>query len=180
MAEAQLLRDAQDHAAAYEVYAQAVTRFPQDPDIVYEQASMAEKLERWDDMERLLKGLIQSHPNYQHAYNALGYSWADRNVRLPEAKALIERAVALAPQDGYILDSLGWVEFRLGNLDQALTHLQRAFGLKADAEIAAHWGEVLWVKGDRDGALAIWRKGSALNADNNTLRKTLQRFDAQP
>jgi len=180
MAEAQLLRDAQDHAAAYEVYAQAVTRFPQDPDLVYEQASMAEKLERWDDMERLLKGLIQSHPNYQHAYNALGYSWADRNVRLPEAKALIERAVALAPQDGYILDSLGWVEFRLGNLDQALTHLQRAFGLKADAEIAAHWGEVLWVKGDRDGALAIWRKGSALNADNNTLRKTLQRFNAQP
>ena len=180
MAEAQLLRDAQDHAAAYEVYAQAVTRFPQDPDLVYEQASMAEKLERWDDMERLLKGLIQSHPNYQHAYNALGYSWADRNVRLPEAKALIERAVALAPQDGYILDSLGWVEFRLGNLAQALVHLQRAFELKADAEIAAHWGEVLWVQGDRDGALAVWRKGWALNADNTTLRKTLQRFNAQP
>ena len=180
MAEAQLLRDAQDHAAAYEVYAQAVARFPQDPDLVYEQASMAEKLERWDDMERLLKGLIQSHPNYEHAYNALGYSWADRNVRLPEAKALIERAVALAPQDGYILDSLGWVEFRLGNHAQALAHLQRAFELKADAEIAAHWGEVLWVKGDRDGALAIWRKGWALNADNPTLRKTLQRFNAQP
>ena len=180
MAEAQLLRDALDHAAAYEVYAQAATRFPQDPDLVYEQASMAEKLERWDDMERLLKGIIQSHPNYQHAYNALGYSWADRNVRLPEAKALIEQAVALAPQDGYILDSLGWVEFRLGNLPQALAHLQRAFELKADAEIAAHLGEVLWVKGDRDGALAIWRKGWALNADNNTLRKTLQRFNAQP
>jgi tetratricopeptide (TPR) repeat protein len=180
MAEAQLLRDAQDHAAAYEVYAQAVARFPQDLDLVYEQASMAEKLERWDDMERLLKGIIQSDPTYQHAYNALGYSWADRNVRLPEAKALIERAVALAPQDGYILDSLGWVEFRLGNHTQALAHLQRAFELKADAEIAAHWGEVLWVKGDRDGALAIWRKGWALNADNNTLRKTLQRFNAQP
>jgi tetratricopeptide (TPR) repeat protein len=180
MAEAQLLRDAQDLAAAYEVYAQAVARFPQDPDLVYEQASMAEKLERWDDMERLLKGLIQSHPNYEHAYNALGYSWADRNVRLPEAKALIERAVALAPQDGYILDSLGWVEFRLGNHAQALAHLQRAFELKADAEIAAHWGEVLWVKGDRDGALAVWRKGWALNADNQTLRKTLQRFNAQP
>lgn len=180
MAEAQLLRDAQDHAAAYEVYAQAVKRFSQDPDLVYEQASMAEKLERWDDMERLLKGIIQSHPNYQHAYNALGYSWADRNVRLPEAKALIEQAVALAPQDGYILDSLGWVEFRLGNHAQALAHLQRAFELKADAEIAAHWGEVLWVKGDRDGALAIWRKGWALNADNQTLRKTLQRFNAQP
>ena len=180
MAEAQLLRDAQDHAAAYEVYAQAVARFPQDPDLVYEQASMAEKLERWDDMERLLTGLIQRHPNYQHAYNALGYSWADRNVRLPEAKALIEQAVALAPQDGYILDSLGWVEFRMGNHAQALAHLQRAFELKADAEIAAHWGEILWVQGDRDGALAIWRKGWALNADNLTLRKTLQRFNAQP
>lgn len=180
MAEAQLLRDAQDHAAAYEVYAQAVARFPQDPDLIYEKASMAEKLDRMDDMERLLRGIIKSHPNYQHAYNALGYAWADRNMRLPEAKALIEQAVALAPKDGYILDSLGWVEFRLGNHAQALVHLQRAFELKADAEIAAHWGEVLWVQGDREGALAVWRKGLAINADNNTLRTTLQRFNAQP
>jgi tetratricopeptide (TPR) repeat protein len=141
---------------------------------------MAEKLDRMDDMERLLRGIIQSHPNYQHAYNALGYAWADRNMRLPEAKALIEQAVALAPKDGYILDSLGWVEFRLGNLAQALVHLQRAFELKADAEIAAHWGEVLWVQGDREGALAVWRKGLAINADNTTLRTTLQRFNAQP
>ena len=180
LAEAQLLRDAKDHAAAYEVYGQAVSRFPQDPDLVYEQASMAEKLERWDDMERLLKGLMQSHPNYEHAYNALGYSWADRNVRLPEAKALIEKAVALAPQDGYILDSLGWVEFRLGNHAQALVHLKRAFEMKADAEIAAHWGEVLWVTGEREQALAVWRKGLAINADNTTLRSTLERFKAQP
>ena len=180
MAEAQLLRDAQDHAAAYEVYAQAVARFPQDPDLIYEQASMAEKLDRMDDMERLLRGIIQSHPKYQHAYNALGYAWADRNMRLTEAKALIEQAVALAPKDGYILDSLGWVEFRLGNHAQALVLLQQAFELKADAEIAAHWGEVLWVQGDREGALAVWRKGLAINADNTTLRTTLQRFNAQP
>lgn len=180
LAEAQLLRDAQDLASAYEVYEQAVARFPQDPDLVYEQASMAERLDRMDDMERLLRGLIQNHPNYQHAYNALGYAWADRNMRLPEAKALIEQAVALAPLDGYILDSLGWVEFRLGNHKQAMVHLQKAFELKADAEIAAHWGEVLWVKGDREGALAVWRKGLAINADNNTLRTTLQRFNAQP
>lgn len=180
MAEAQLLRDAQDHAAAYEVYAQAVARFPQDPDLIYEQASMAEKLDRMDDMERLLRGIIQSHPKYQHAYNALGYAWADRNIRLTEAKALIEQAVALAPKDGYILDSLGWVEFRLGNHAQALVLLQRAFELKADAEIAAHWGEVLWVQGDREGALAVWRKGLAINADNTTLRTTLQRFNVQP
>lgn len=180
MAEAQLLRDAQDHAAAYEVYAQAVARFPQDPDLIYEQASMAEKLDRMDDMERLLRGIIQSHPKYQHAYNALGYAWADRNIRLTEAKALIEQAVALAPKDGYILDSLGWVEFRLGNHAQALVLLQRAFELKADAEIAAHWGEVLWVQGDREGALAVWRKGLAINADNTTLRTTLQRYNVQP
>jgi tetratricopeptide (TPR) repeat protein len=180
LAEAQLLRDAKDHAAAYEVYAQAVARFAPDADLVYEQASMAEKLERWDDMERLLRGLMQSHPDYEHAYNALGYSWAERNVRLPEAKALIEKAVALAPQDGYILDSLGWVEFRLGNHAQALLHLQRAFELKADAEIAAHWGEVLWVTGEREQALVVWRKGLSLNAENTTLRSTLQRFNVQP
>jgi tetratricopeptide (TPR) repeat protein len=141
---------------------------------------MAEKLQRWDDMERLLKGLMQSHPNYEHAYNALGYSWADRNVRLPEAKALIEKAVALAPKDGYILDSLGWVEYRLGNLKQALLHLQRAFELKADAEIAAHWGEVLWVTGEREKALDVWRKGLAINAENTTLVETLKRLNAQP
>lgn len=180
MAEAQLLRDAKDHSAAYEVYKQAVIRFPQDADLIYEQASMAEKLQRWDEMERLLRGLIQSHPNYHHAYNALGYSMADRNVRLPEAKALIEKAVALAPQDGYILDSLGWVEYRLGNLNQALIHLQRAFELKADAEIAAHWGEVLWVTGEREKALSVWRKGLAINASNTTLVETLKRLDAQP
>ena len=180
MAEAQLLRDAQDHAAAYEVYGEAVARFPQDADLIYEQASMADKLQRWDDMERLLRGLMQSHPKYQHAYNALGYSMAERNVRLPEAKALIEKAVALAPQDGYILDSLGWVEYRLGNLKQALAHLQRAFELKADAEIAAHWGEVLWVMGERDKALSVWRKGLAINADNTTLVETLKRLNAQP
>lgn len=180
MAETQLLRDAKDHAAAYEVYGQAVARFPQDADLIYEQASMAEKLQRWDDMERLLKGLMQSHPNYEHAYNALGYSWADRNVRLPEAKALIEKAVALAPKDGYILDSLGWVEYRLGNLKQALLHLQRAFELKADAEIAAHWGEVLWVTGEREKALDVWRKGLAINAENTTLVETLKRLNAQP
>ena len=180
LAEAQLLRDAKDHAAAYEVYAQAVARFAQDADLVYEQANMAEKLERWDDMERLLRGLMQSHPNYEHAYNALGYSWAERNVRLPEAKALIEKAVALAPKDGFILDSLGWVEFRLGNHAQALLHLKRAFELKADAEIAAHWGEVLWVTGEREQALVVWRKGLSLNAENTTLRSTLQRFNVQP
>jgi tetratricopeptide (TPR) repeat protein len=93
---------------------------------------------------------------------------------------LIEKAVALAPQDGYILDSLGWVEYRLGNLKQALAHLQRAFELKADAEIAAHWGEVLWVMGERDKALSVWRKGLAINADNTTLVETLKRLNAQP
>ncbi len=151
-----------------------------DPDLAYEQANMAEKLGQWDDMERLLRGLIQNHPTYAHAYNALGYAWADRNVRLAEAKVLIEQAVALAPEDGYILDSLGWVEFRLGNHSQALAHLKRAFELKADAEIAAHWGEVLWVTGDREQALVVWRKGLSLNAENATLRNTLKRFNAQP
>ncbi|NIC42161.1 tetratricopeptide repeat protein [Aquabacterium sp. A08] len=180
LAEAQLLRDLGRYDLVFVVYGEATERFPDDADLAYEQAMAAEKAGRPDEMERLLRALIARQPDYHHAYNALGYALADRNQRLPEAKALIQRAVALAPQDAYILDSLGWVEFRLGNHTEALRILRDAHQRRPDAEIAAHLGEVHWVLQQRDAALTVWREGLQLNPDNPTLQETLRRLQVQP
>ena len=180
VAEAQLLRDFKAWKEAYEVYGEAVARFPDVADLRYDQAMMAEKAGKPADMEVLLRALIAAKPDFHHAYNALGYSLADRNVRLPEAKKLIEKAVELAPGDAYIQDSLGWVEFRLGNTARAVEILQTAYGKRPDPEIAAHLGEVLWSQGQRDQALKIWREGLLLSADNETLQGTLKRLRIKP
>lgn len=180
VAEAQMLRDIKAYQQAYEVYGEASARFPQDTDLLYDQAMMAEKVGQLDAMERLLRQLIAAKPDYHHAYNALGYSMAERSVRLPEAKQLIEKAVALAPTDAYIQDSLGWVEFRMGNTARALDILQNAYGKRPDAEIAAHLGEVLWASGRREQALKIWREGLLLSNDNETLQATLKRLRVNP
>lgn len=179
-AEAQLLRDFKQWEQAYQLYGEAVTRFPKDSDLIYDQAMMAEKLNRIDDMERLFRRVIELKPDHHHAYNALGYSLADRGLRLAEARQLIEKAVSMAPDDAYIQDSLGWVEFRDGNIARALQILQAAFEKRPDAEIAAHLGEVLWVSGERDKALKIWREGMLLASDNETLQSTLQRLRVKP
>ena len=176
VAEAQLLRDFKAWKEAYEVYGEAVARFPDVPDLRYDQAMMAEKAGKPADMEVLLRALIAAKPDFHHAYNALGYSLADRNERLPEAKQLIEKAVALAPNDAYIQDSLGWVEFRLGNTDRALALLKDAYGKRPDPEIAAHLGEVLWTLGRQDEARAIWREGAAIDPDHRALRRALETF----
>jgi Flp pilus assembly protein TadD len=115
-------------------------------------------------------------PDDPQAFNALGYALADRSLRLPEAKVLIEKAVELAPQDAYIRDSLAWVEFRLGNLADARALLENAFMEKPDAEIAAHLGEVLWALKQSEQALHVWREGLKLTPDNETLRNTLKRL----
>ena len=175
-AEVALLKEFKQLQMAYDRLAQAVAAAPQDIELMYEQAMTAEKLNRLPEMEQLLRRVIQIKPDYQAAYNALGYSLADRNVRLPEAKQLIQKAVELAPNDPYIRDSLGWVEFRLGNLDEAARLLSHAYKDRPDPEIAAHLGEVLWRLGQRERALAVWKEGQMMNADNETLRETLQRF----
>ena len=179
-AEAQLLRDMKAWQQAFEVYGEAAARFPEDGDLIYDQATMAEKAGKPDVMEQLLRRLIALKPDYHHAYNALGYALADRGVRLNEAKQLIEKAVELAPQDASIQDSLGWVEFRLGNTPRALSILQAAYGKRPDAEIAAHLGEVLWTSGQREQALKIWREGLLLASDNETLQSTLKRLRVKP
>lgn len=180
VAEAQLLRDFKDWQKAYEVYGEAVARFPRDSDMLYDQAMMAEKLDRIDEMERILRKVIEVNPDQHQAYNALGYSLADRGLRLTEARQLIEKAVAMAPEDAYIQDSLGWVLFRQGESKRAIDVLETAFARRPDAEIAAHLGEVLWTSGDRERALKIWREGLLLASDNETLLGTLQRLRVKP
>ena len=175
-AEVQFLRENKQYQAAYEVLDKALTATPQDLDFVYDKAMMAEKLGRLDEMELLLRQAIARKPDYHHAYNALGYSLADRNVRLPEARQLILKALEFAPGDPFISDSLAWVEFRSGNVLEALRILRQAFKDKPDAEIAAHLGEVLWTVGERTQAMEVWKEGLALNADNETLLETLKRL----
>ncbi len=178
VAEAQLLRDLKRHEEAYEIFGRAVARWPRDLDLLYEKAMVAEKLNRLPEMEELLRRVIELKPDHAHAHNALGYSLADRGLRLPEARALIARALELMPGDPFITDSLGWVEFRLGNHAQALRLLQQAYAARPDAEIAAHLGEVLWVLGRRDEALQVWREGRRRDAGNEVLRETLARLQA--
>ncbi|MDP3138921.1 MAG: tetratricopeptide repeat protein [Burkholderiaceae bacterium] len=176
LAEVQLLRDNKQNQAAYDLLAQALVRTPRDTDLMYDQAMLAEKLGNLTEMESLLRQVIALKPDAQHAYNALGYSLADRNVRLPEARQLIQKALELTPNDPFISDSLGWVEFRLGNRAEALRILEAAYKARPDAEIAAHLGEVLFSIGQRERALAIWKEGLLLNAENETLQETLKRL----
>ncbi|QCB46551.1 tetratricopeptide repeat protein [Hydrogenophaga sp. PAMC20947] len=178
--EGQLLRDFKAWQDAFDVYGEAVKRFPEDDDLLYDQAMMAEKIEQLDTMEQLLRKLIARKPDHHHAYNALGYSLAERGQRLPEAKALIEKAVELEPNDAYIQDSLGWVEFRMGNATQALSILKAAYTKRPDPEIAAHLGEVLWSQGQQDEAKRVWREGLLLSSDNETLHATLKRLKVTP
>ena len=175
-AEVQLLRDNKQYQQAYEVLREALAADPNDIDFQYDLAMIAEKMGRPDEMELVLRRLIETKPDYHHAYNALGYSLADRNVRLPEARELILKALTFAPGDPFISDSLAWVEYRSGNHPEALRILKKAYADKPDAEIAAHLGEVLWALGQKDEALAVWREGLAINADNETLLETIKRF----
>ena len=176
LAEAQVLRDAKLWRDASEVLTQANKQFPDDVDLIYEQSMMAEKLNRLADMERLLRRVIELKPDHQHAYNALGYSLAERNVRLPEARTLIKKALELSPGEPSITDSLGWVEYRLGNRDEAVRLLREAYRGQPDAEIAAHLGEVLWVNGQADEARKVLREARKRDATNDILRETLARL----
>jgi tetratricopeptide (TPR) repeat protein len=176
LAEASVLREGKRWKDAYEVLGSAVQRFGDDPDVIYEQAMMAEKDNRLDEMERLLRRVIEIKPDNAHAHNALGYSLADRRLRLPEARTLIQRALELSPGDPFITDSLGWVEYRLGNGEEALRLLRQAYSARPDTEIGAHLGEVLWSLGQRDEARRIWRESKGRDASNEVLRETLARL----
>jgi tetratricopeptide (TPR) repeat protein len=176
IAEAQLLREANQPKEAFAVVERGLDALPDQPDLLYDYAMLAEKLERVDLLESSLRKLIKLRPDHAHAYNALGYSLADRNVRLDEAKELIEQALKLAPDDSFIIDSLGWVLYRQGKREEALKELQRAYAGRQDPEIAAHLGEVLWVLGRRSEAQKVWDEALQKTPSNDVLLKTVQRL----
>ncbi|HTQ77342.1 MAG TPA: tetratricopeptide repeat protein [Burkholderiales bacterium] len=176
LAESQLLRDANHPQEAFDLLDGALRKDPDQPDLLYDRALTAEKLDKFDVLESSLKRLIKIKPDYAHAYNALGYSFADRDVRLPEAKQLIEKALSLRPDDFFIIDSMGWVLYRMGDLKGAVAQLRRAWNGRSDGEIGAHLGEVLWVLGNHDEARRVWAEAVKSSPENETLRKTIQRF----
>jgi tetratricopeptide (TPR) repeat protein len=176
VAEAQLLRDAGRHAEAYAFLANALEAQPDEPDILYETALAAEKVGHMDVLERHLRRLIAIKPDSAQAYNALGYSLADRNLRLEEAAELIDKALSLTPDDPFILDSKGWLLFRQGKPADALETLQKAFAQKPDPEIAAHVGEVLWALGRPSEALSVWNQATQAHPTNEALAATIKRF----
>jgi len=176
LAEAQLLRDANQPKTAFDLVGQALDRVPNNPELLYDYAMLAEKLERVDILEASLRKLIEIRPEHAHAYNALGYSLADRNQRLPEARELIEKALQLAPEDSFIIDSMGWVLYRMGKLKDSLGYLRRAFAGRPDPEIAAHLGEVLWAMGERAEAERVWGDATRESPDNETLANTIKRL----
>ncbi|SFN59525.1 Tetratricopeptide repeat-containing protein [Nitrosospira briensis] len=176
VAEAQLLREAGDYKKAFQLLSDALKKLPDYPDLLYDRALAAEKIGKSDIMEQDLRKLIQLRPDHAHAYNALGYGLAEHSDRLPEALELIEKAIELSPNDPYIMDSLGWVHYRMGNLNQGLSYLRQAFGLNPDPEIAAHLGEVLWVQGTREEAKDVWQTTLKNHPDNEVLLGTMKKF----
>lgn len=176
MTEAQMLREAGHLEEAAAVLENALARQPDNPDLLYESALLAERRGKPELLETRLKHLIALKPEHAHALNALGYSYADRNIRLDEAEKLIAKALVLAPEDPFILDSMGWVRFRQGKLPEALKTLEYAYGLKADPEIAAHLGEVLWALGRKDDARRLLKEAASKNPDNEVLSGTIKKF----
>jgi len=174
--DAAILFDAKRYQEAEDRLAHASADYPDDPDLTYDYAMAAEKNGHYDTMEAQLRKLIESQPDNPQAYNALGYSLADRGVRLQEADKLIQKASSLAPDDAFIMDSVGWVKYRLGDTTDALKLLRKAYDLQPNAEIGAHLGEVLWKTGAQDQARDAWREARKLEPDNDTLLKTLKRF----
>ena len=173
---AQMLREAKRPLEAIKRLEAANERMPDTVEIKYELAMMYERNERLNDTERLLREVIALDPGHAHSYNALGYSLADRNQRLPEALKLITRALEIAPNDPFIMDSMGWIKFRLGDYVTAAQYLEKAYRVRPEADIAAHLGEALWMLGQRDAAIEIWKKALAKEADNATLQETIKRL----
>jgi len=176
LAEEQILRDAKQYPEAFDILSRVLGELPDNADLLYARALVAEKLNRVEVAEKDLRRILKKDPKNPNALNALGYTLADRTTRYTEALALIEQALALKPDDPFILDSLGWAHYRLGNHSEAVRHLRAAFEKRADAEIAAHLGEVLWVTGDRTGAESIWKSALQLTPDNETLLGVIRRF----
>ncbi|MFA9441579.1 tetratricopeptide repeat protein [Uliginosibacterium sp. sgz301328] len=176
MAESQMLRDMGQTAEAQKVMESLLAKQPDNPEALYESAMLDDRLKNYEGMEKKLRRLIELKPDYAHAYNALGYSFVDRNVRLTEADQLLTKAIGLAPEDAAIMDSVGWLRYRKGDLPGALDMLQRAYAKLQDAEVAAHLGEVQWKMGHKDDARATWEGALKTAPDSPALRETIKRL----
>ena len=176
LTESQLLREANRQNDAYIVLEAALTSQPDNLELLYETALTAERIGKPEQLDKHLKHLLELKPDHAHALNALGYSWTERNIRLPEAHALIAKALSLSPEDPFIMDSMGWVLFRQGKLPEALQTLENAYKLKADPEIAAHLGEVLWVSNRKDDARRLLTDAVKANPDNDVLNGAIKKL----
>jgi tetratricopeptide (TPR) repeat protein len=174
--ETQLLREAKKTEEAFQFLKERIKTVENNPDLYYDLGMLAESLKKLPEMEEAFRKTITLAPESAAAYNALGYSFADRNMRLNEALTLIEKAVSLSKDDPFILDSLGWVKFRLGKFEEAEQALRKAYSLRDDIEIAVHLGEVLWVQNKQADAREIWRKAKIKEPENASLKATLQRL----
>lgn len=176
VAEAQMLREAGRLDESWQLLEGALARHPDNPDLLYDAALLAERRGDSALMEKYLRRVLELKADHAHALNALGYSFADRNMRLPEARDLVARALALAPGDAFIMDSMGWVLYREGKLDEARAVLEKAYGLRDDPEIAAHLGEVLWSLGRKDDATRLLKAAARKHPDNEVLAAAVKKF----
>ncbi len=177
LAEARILREVGDGKSALEVLDKALEQLPSSISIRYSHALLAADLGWVDVAEKDLRFIISEQPENAAALNALGYTLADQTERYEEAEALIRQAFILRPDDASIVDSMGWISYRLGRLDAAQEFLHRAWALDKNPEIAAHLGEVLWVVGKQEAARSIWREGAEVDSENPVLQETLQRME---
>jgi tetratricopeptide (TPR) repeat protein len=176
LAQEQILREAKQYREALEVLNAAIKAVPDDKDLLYARALAAEKLDRVDVTERDLRAILKQDPKNVNALNALGYTLTDRTTRYQEALELLQQAMTLKPDDAFILDSMGWLQYRMGNNAEAVKYLKRALDLRNDAEIAAHLGEVLWVTGNRREAESVWNRALHDTPDSEALTGVINKF----
>jgi tetratricopeptide (TPR) repeat protein len=176
LAHEQILRDARQFSEAIEMLNAAIQTVPGDKDLLYARALIAEKLNQLDVAERDLRAILKQDPKNVNALNALGYTLTDRTTRYDEAHELLQQAMELKPDDAFIMDSMGWLQYRRGNTAEALKYLRRALEIRNDAEIAAHLGEVLWVMGDRHEAESVWDRALRETPDNEALNGVIKKF----
>ncbi len=175
--EAGMLEGAKRFAEAVKLYDQALKLAPENEELLYSRAMAADQMGDLAALERDLHTIVSKNPQHYHAWNALGYTLTLRTNRYAEAKGYLEKALALRPNDFYVLDSMGWVLYKMKEIDSALDYLERAFKARPDAEVAAHLGEVRWVNGEYEAAKKIWKQGRQLDGNNTVLLETLRRFN---
>lgn len=176
MADGDLYRLNNEFKKAYEHYTIVLKTYPKNIDILYARAMIGEKLERIDWLERDLTAIIELEPKNATALNALGYTLADHSKNLPQAFKYIKRALSIRPDDAAILDSMGWVHFRMGNIEEAEKYLSKALSILEDPEIAGHLSEVLWLRGEHQKAIEIVNKALKASPEDNRLLKLQDRF----